>query len=349
MAGAAARRRARAAVLWGAALFVGGQVVLSAGMDLWWPVLRDRELGQKLGCLRRRHAEAPSRPLAVVLGSSRTAFGFRPDDLGAGGSGPDVVPCNFGLLGAGPLRELLGLRRLLGAGARPDVLFVEVWPPLLAEEMGDKEAAQIDRARYSWADLRLLRRYAGGPDFYTDWLRAHLLPAFSNRYTFLQDLGAAAWLPPPMDAHVTWFAVTPSGWTADLRPITDEDRPRWQVGYRAQFGACMAHWHLSPASDRALRGLLALARRHGIPTALLVMPEDSAFRQTYSPESRAASDAYLRRLSAEAAVPLIDARTWAPDDAFTDGIHLSAVGAALFTHCFHEVAEPLLEQQPACP
>jgi hypothetical protein len=318
-------------------------------MDLWWPVLRDRELGLKLAYLRRRHDEAPSRPLAVVLGSSRTAFGFRPDDLGAGGRGPDVVPCNFGLLGAGPLRELIGLRRLLGAGPRPDVLFVEVWPPMLAEGVGDKEADQIDRARYSWADLRLLRRYAGGTNFYADWLRAHLLPAFSNRYTFLQDLGAAAWLPPPMDVLVTWFAVTPSGWTADLRPITDEDRPLWQVGYRAQFGASMANWRLSPTSDRALRAILALARRHGIPTALLVMPEDAAFRRTYSPESRAASDAYLRRLSAESAVPLIDARDWAPDDAFTDGIHLSAGGAALFTRRFREVAGPLLERHSVRP
>lgn len=347
MADGAARRRARAAVLWGAAVFVGGQVALSAGMDLWWPVLRDRELGLKLGFLRQRRAQAPSRPLALVLGSSRTAFGFRPELLAPDGQGPGVLPFNFGLLGAGPLRELLGLRHLLSAGLRPDLLFVECWPPLLAEPLGDLEAGAIDPSRYSWADLRLLRRYAGGPDFTTDWLRSHLLPAFSNRYGFLQDLGAASWMPPPMDAHVTWFAVTPSGRTADLRPITDENRPTWQVGYRAQFGASLNSWRLSPTSDRALRELLALCRRQVIPTVLVVMPEDTAFRQAYSPESRAAADAYLRRVSAESGAPLLDARDWVSDAAFTDGIHLSAEGATLFTRRFREVVRPLLERLPA--
>jgi hypothetical protein len=346
MAGGAARRRARAAVLWGAVLFVGGQVLLSAGMDLWWPTLRDRELGQKLGHLRRRRTEAPGRPLALVLGSSRSAFGFRPELLSAGGRGPEVLPFNFGLLGAGPLLELRGLRHLLAAGLRPDVLFVECWPPLLAVEEVEQDTAQADRGRFAWADLGLLRRYAGGPGFYPAWLRAHLLPAFSNRYALLQGLGAPGWLPPPLDVRATWFAVTPTGWTADLSPIRDEDRPERRLAYRSQFGSALACWRLSPDADRALRELLALGRREGIPTALLVMPEDSAFRAAYTPEARAAADTYLRRLSAEAAVPLIDARAWLPDDAFTDGVHLSAAGSALFTDRFREDARSLLERPP---
>src|SRR5262249_21262349 len=60
----------------------------------------------------------------VMLGSSRTLVGLRPDRL----TNSRLLVWNFGIKGAGPMMQLVCLRRLLGAGIRPDHLFVEVLP-----------------------------------------------------------------------------------------------------------------------------------------------------------------------------------------------------------------------------
>ena len=53
-------------------------------------------------------------------------------------------------------------------------------------------------------------------------------------------------------------------------------------------------------------------------------------------------DAYLARLSVEGAVPVVDARRWIEDAAFSDGHHLLPDGAAAFTQRFnHDMLQPL--------
>src|SRR5262249_7123958 len=155
----AALRRPRAALLWGVALFAGLQLALAGVMEKWRPEWRDPEYGCKLARLQARQAEAPGRPLVVVLGSSRAALGFRPDAVAAEAVGERPVVFNFAIAGAGPLTELLQLRRLLAAGVRPDWLVIEVMPPLLHQEWPWVEENLIHVERLAWADLRLLRRH----------------------------------------------------------------------------------------------------------------------------------------------------------------------------------------------
>ena len=50
---------------------------------------------------------------------------------------------NFGMVGAGPLVELVVLRRLLAEGVRPDLLLVEVLPPLFNRRAAACDLAQL--------------------------------------------------------------------------------------------------------------------------------------------------------------------------------------------------------------
>ena len=109
-------------------------VGLSAALDHGPPRLRDPEYGKRLERVHARIAEHPGRPLVLVLGSSRTAMGVRPDVLADEPAGPLVF--NFSLVGSGPVMELMAFRRALADGVRPAAVVVEYWPAFLREDGG---------------------------------------------------------------------------------------------------------------------------------------------------------------------------------------------------------------------
>src|SRR5690349_6658622 len=110
-------RRGRAALFWGAVVFRVCQVGLAGLIETRRPEFRDPPYWVKHRLLRRRLAEGPSRPvLVVMLGSSRTAFGFNGQALEAPlgeALGRRVVVFNLGIYGAGPINQRVFLRRLL--------------------------------------------------------------------------------------------------------------------------------------------------------------------------------------------------------------------------------------------
>jgi hypothetical protein len=69
------------------------------------------------------------------------------------------------------------------------------------------------------------------------------------------------------------------------------------------------------------------------------MPEGSEFRSWYTPAMQAGIDSFLEQLSRAHRVPLIDARTWVPDEDFQDAHHLVAPGADTFTDRLAREAE----------
>jgi hypothetical protein len=98
---------------------------------------------------------------------------------------------------------------------------------------------------------------------------------------------------------------------------------------------------LAPGGRAAqtLRERIALRRHRGLATAVVVMPEGTAFRNAYGPGAEGRLREYLNSLDA----PVIDARTWVPDEAFADGHHLLHGGAERFTDRFTaEVLVPWL-------
>src|SRR5207302_1199130 len=82
---------------WGLLVFLAFQAAFTAALDRWHPELYDAEYGRRLTALCTRRAEAPERPLFLVVGSSRTALAFRPEIVPplASPSGVAALPFNF--------------------------------------------------------------------------------------------------------------------------------------------------------------------------------------------------------------------------------------------------------------
>src|SRR6476646_392089 len=125
---------ARRSVAWFVLTFVLGQLAMFVALEWAVPGLRDPEFYRKLVRLRARRGERPTAPVVLALGSSRVYTGLRLPALGDTADAPqEPLLFNGGLLGAGPLLQLLALDRMLRAGERPDAVVMEFWPPLLAD------------------------------------------------------------------------------------------------------------------------------------------------------------------------------------------------------------------------
>jgi hypothetical protein len=335
--------RAWAALAWGLGCFLAAQLALNLALEWWRPELRDPEYGVKLKVLRRLQARAGGRPLVVVLGSSRVQMGLRAGDLTA--AEPDAAVFNFGMVGAGPVAELLHLRRLLADGVRPDCLVIEVLSPLLRMH-GQGDALGTDRL--AWGDLGLMRRYATHPrDLSARWWEGRLLPCYSCRFRVLSRYAPflPSWSAGAANPYALAAGQDPSGWLPyPYDAVTAERYAHDLAVARGQYQPLLTDFRIDDGADRALREMLELCRQEGITAALLLMPEGTDFRNLYPPAARGAIDTYLGRLRQEYGVPLIDAREWVEDDGFWDSHHLTKAGAAAFTRRFgREALRPLLQ------
>lgn len=342
--------RSRAVLLWALLAFAAGQSLFALALERWRPAWRDREYGAKLAGLRRRLARHPGRPLALMLGSSRTFYGLRADRLD-GLPGPDgrpLVAFNFGLAAAGPLRQTACLQGLLDEGIRPDLLLVEVLPPLLNEPGRDRfcEENWLFVPGLSAADVGRLRPYVSHPDrFGHAWLRSRLFAWQTHRARILADCGRC-WLPP--DARAAPLErMDEGGWIPAPREVVcEEDRRRETDAARRQYAAAFADFRVGDGPARALRDLLERCRREGIAVALVLMPEGSAFRGWYSPGMDESVRALLADLARSHGAAVIDARAWVDDRDFWDSHHLLPGGADAFSRRLaDEVRRPARERQ----
>jgi hypothetical protein len=366
-------------MLWGLGSFVFLQLGLAVAIELWLPQFRAPYYAPKAARLEQRLCEgsgckqgmfrfilegipffrrtwpqtAPEAKLILVLGSSRTADGFRGADLEGPLSremGVPVIAFNFGLPGAGPLTELLTLKRLLANGVRPDLVVIEVLPPLLA---GQEPVASAELGRFPATGLWLSEfefvQHYGGPasEQRRDWWEAWPIPCYAQRQAILSCL-APAWL--PYQYRRDWFRnIDDSGWVdSPLRDLSPERRRLAVEHARLDYAPILEHFQLGGPACQALRDLLALCRQEDIRTALLLMPEGTEFRSWYPPRTRLAIEAFLQGLSGKFNAPVIDAREWIADDDFSDSHHLQPEGAAKFTERLGRTTLlPLLRQAGA--
>jgi hypothetical protein len=334
--------RSRSALLWALLTFAAGQSLFALAMERWRPAWRDREYGTKLGGLRRRLARQPGRPLALMLGSSRTFYGFRADRLD-GRPGPDgrpLVAFNFGLAAAGPLKQSACLQGLLDEGIRPDLLLVEVLPPLLNEPGRDRfcEENWLFVPGLSAADVWRLRPYVSHPGrFAHAWLRSRLSAWQTHRARILADCGRC-WLSPGAPA-APLDRMDGGGWVPAARGADSaEDRRRAADVARRQYAAAFADFRIGDGPARALRDLLERCRREKIAVALVLMPEGSTFRGWYPPAMEESVGALLAELGRSYGATVIDARTWVEDRDFWDAHHLLPGGADAFSRRLADAA-----------
>lgn len=317
-----------------ATVAINGLFLLAAGV--WAPALRDPEYGRRARALEARLAEHPARPLVLVVGSSRVGCGVRPSEWELTRPNepgrPDPLLFNMGRAGAGPVVQLLTLRRVYADGVRPAVVLIEYWPPFLnAAEQTDMARLRPEQTFPS--DWTLLRQYF--PD-HADWFRearqAWVNPLYGARQTLLLQL-VPEWLPWSQRIEGVWAGLNEWGWLAgvDLPADATERRWHWLREREPLVRPKLRNFAVAPAADHALREAVALARAYGAVPGLVFLPESEVFRSWYPASAERAISRHLDRLCAELHVPLLDAREWMAEEAFVDGFHLSHAGAAAFT------------------
>jgi hypothetical protein len=346
----ARNRRARSAVLSGLVFFALMQLGLGLGIALCLPSVRDPFYSQKAARLKQRLAAEPAPLTVVMLGSSRTAYGFAPSPLEgplARALGRRVVVFNFGLCGAGPVTELLTLRRLLDDGIRPSLLLVEVLPPLLA---GQVRLFEMEEERNpTWAlraaDLPLVASYGASVrrGLKREWYRSWLVPSYYHRLDLLNHTF------PLLLSHVDRrdaFGLTDlSGWSR-LLVGSPEQRKRALASQNEQYHTFLDGFRVGGPAAGGLCELLETCRRENIPAALVLMPEGPTFRSWYPQAAWDQIEGYLAELRRRFGVPVIRAREWiAEEEAFTDSHHMRPETAAVFTQrLVEEAITPLLRQ-----
>lgn len=331
-------RLARAILLWGVAGFVALQVALTAAIETRFPEFRDPHYGHKINRLKRRTIDVPTKPLTIVmLGSSRTLGGFKASSLEqplAEAHGGPVVVFNLGMNAAGPVVQLMNLQRILADGVRPDLLLVEVLPPLLAGQarLQELEEGWIPIDRLALRDLPLVSRYGGPvrPGLYKSWWLSSLVPWYSHRFAILSDV---AFYCLPDATRIDGFrGMDNSGCVVqDWEKMTPERRQRALQITHDCFATFLTDFRLGGPACEGMRELLELCRREHIPAALVLMPEGPTFRSWYSADAWAQIQTFLDKLSGDYGIPVISARDWIAEEDFADSHHLLAKGAAVFT------------------
>jgi hypothetical protein len=342
--------RARSALAWAAFFLIAGQAALAVFVHRVRPEARDPEYGTLLTALRLQLAQAPGRPLALVLGSSRAATSIRPSALpvGLGGSGPEPLVFNMSLLAAGPVRELQTFRRLRAEGIRPDWLVVEVWPPYLLQEPRIAEEPYVRSHDVQWAEWPVLDLGpADRPALRRKLLEGLLVPVFAHR------AGLLSWYAPslaetPSGVEQGWedYGQRPAeaGWLPNPnRPRTPQEMVVLRLWYQWQVAPVLVDFHVSPVKDRSLRELLRECGEDGVRVALLLSPEHSGLRACYPAATQACINAYLGKLAAEYGAVVADTRAWMADEDFAEFTHLLPPAATPYTERLgREVLGPLL-------
>lgn len=338
-------RDGRSSVLSWLVAFAVLQVGLAVMVERWWPQLRDPEHATKSRLLRKQMEANPDQPLALVLGSSRVLNGLRPELLPHCPSPEgETLIFNMGMTAHGPLHQLMTLRRVLANGIKPRWVFIEILPGLLAEEVPAEYLLQAKRL--GWGDLPVAGRHAQTPPrLYLDWACARLVPWFTSRFCLMNHL-APSWVPEENRTEEFWQRIGRMGWLELPAPRDRKELIKATQHAWARYALALHSFQISPGPDRALRELLDLCQRENITPALLVMPESSYFLRWYAPRTHVLLQAYLKQLSTDYQVPVIDARNWVPDKGFRDGHHLVTDGATLFTRRFgREALQPLLARE----
>jgi hypothetical protein len=194
------------------------------------------------------------------------------------------------------------------------------------------------------ADLPTLFRYIRASKVATVYLRSRLNPWYKHRQVLVQEF-ARPLSRQRQDFYVVrvnalggdnfWYlpeTLPPEEVRRRTRRILDEDRDRMQ------------HFLIAPAADRATHELFQLCRDEGIEVAVVLMPESTAYRALYSPETERTVSRYVQALERTWQVPVIDARSWVSDEGFSDCNHMFRAAALPFTRRLAaEVLQPLAD------
>ncbi len=253
------------------------QLMLAVGVEHYWPAVRDPDFNEIAQIIRVRLAEAPGRPLAVALGSSRTQMALAAARLNDSRNPDGPLLINAAVAGGGPMMHSIVLRRLLRLGQRPQMVFVEVMPmSLIARDGAPVEERQQYQARHTLGEVaRLWTYYAERYRLCYPWAVGRFVPAYRYRMEMRQALG--------IDLPVGGLPARPPirdgyGWTAPSPRILDRGS---RIPHVRQPRQLCRRPHAAGARRRcacALRDVVQLCHDEEIGVVLFVPAEATAFR-----------------------------------------------------------------------
>lgn len=306
-----------------AALVVLTHALWALALDFGPRRLRDPEYGKHLNAARRW--EATGRPTALVLGSSRVAYGIRPAEA----LPSDPVPVNLALVGSGPVMQLMALRRALADGLKPRAVVAEYWPAFLRQDGPYREEARIDRSRLFPVDRQLVRDYFHAPETTLDKMAWDRVFSVSRHRKAALNQIAARWLPLGQRTDGMWGGIDETGWLVGHESVEPGPLAAAQQATRNYYVPLFQGYHVGADADRALGEIGETCRAAGLPLYLLVLPEAKFFTALMPPDVRCLAARHLEATSQRLDAPVIDARDWVPDGATPDGFHLLTGGAAV--------------------
>jgi hypothetical protein len=243
---------------------------------------------------------------------------------------------NFSHTGAGPLVNLMEVRRIFRAGIRPRWLVVEVLPSMLGIS-NRSTAANLARAD----DLIFLSRHMPLYQSCGTYALSRLRPS-SHNYVVALDAALPTWIArPPEDPALD---LGPLGGSSPLHadPSPDNVR-RYTQAVQAQYFPGLQRLRVTGVADQSLRELLELCLDENVQVVLLLTPESSEFRGWYPERTRQLVESYCAGLGQEYGVRVVDARAWLADADFLDAHHALPRGAEVFTRRLaDEVLQPLV-------
>jgi hypothetical protein len=308
------------------------QLALNAVVDGYWPEIRDPQWAARQSRLKRCRAEHPDARLVVMLGSSRTELALRGGLLADGPGNAPAIVFNLGVPASGPMMELVGLRRLLKAGIRPDLLLIEIMPTFLgenAERLCEESKLSYDRltlpevrevAPYCLCKKMLVGRTCLSRLLVTIQRGPELRRALEPGVALDGDSG----IDPGLE-------MNEFGWCPPKKAISDARRADLTRETCRIYARRFEHLEITPRSTQAFRDLLDTCRKERLRTALVWMPEASSFRALYSEETAGRVFDFLAEVTRDHDTPLVDARLWVPDACFFDGHHLLPEGARILS------------------
>jgi hypothetical protein len=252
---------------------------------------------------------------------------------------------NFGLPGAGPYLQGIVLERLRHADIKPDVLFLEVLHTFYnAAGPRSLDHGLLDGARLSAGEMAGLLSYGNrsqtGP--IRRWAFARALPLYRHQAELRDNLDYRL-NPKYCDAPESFRTCDRFGFRPQTYP--PDECPALTAIAHDVYDPFYNSFEIDPHAWCKLLEIIRSAQRNGIHVVCVTMPEGSEFRRMFAGAPTRTPDQLVRRLKAEARVPVIDARDWLEDSAFFDQHHLLPDGAAAFAERFRwEGVEPALQQ-----
>jgi hypothetical protein len=308
---------------------VGGFLALTAAfaliVDTRFPEWYDREYHVRRDLLDERMAEAPDRPLCLVIGSSRLVADFMPERLNnLYDGGRPVTVFNYAHFGAGPRMNLVQVHRVLRDGTRPTHIVLELVPGFLVHD-------DLPIQQMSLADVPLLWPYSNRTRLTGHMTLQRLNGVHRNRTALLRAVAPNFVTYTDEEKEPALLALGGDDyWARRDEPAEYEQIALTTLAIR-RFQSRMNHFQIAPHLAATMNDLIELCRSEGIQVAVVLTPENSQFLSWYRPGAEEELQRYLHKLRTKFDVPIVDARTWIADDDFTDPHHLKTRGAEEFT------------------